>query len=383
MVQLVILRGIPDGMVTTPQLQSLHTLQSGDSEGIGMSGRNRSNPALRKSNFIAHENRRKVFEKQSKIQRLTESPAFESVSGFLILLNCLFVAWQTQAKALDDEFRAKAGLELQLCLHWANSTQVSIAVQCLWLSVAVPEPRVVSEPFEFTVLQGIFLVCFSAAPWFKRAWCFWAGFCFIDSLRSSGFGSWRTNGISSTALIRMPFGIGTLVRSLPEPGMFFLFFWLISEWSDRSKSAKSSERVFATVSAEKGHVLQLQGWISWWLLLTWILGCTACDTSTLKSAKCHELRFPVVMFRLLLSSSVIVGVIIFQNLICEVSIFLEVWVQFSLLRVIRVIRVIRVAKMIRAASLNSNSEPSRRLAGSSARVACCSGRSGSKQGGHQ
>mmetsp|Transcript_48873 Transcript_48873/g.114887 ORF Transcript_48873/g.114887 Transcript_48873/m.114887 type:complete len:765 (+) Transcript_48873:16-2310(+) len=192
------LPGIPDGMVRTPQLQSLHTLQSGDSEGIGMSGRNRSNPALRKSNFIAHENRRKVFEKQSKIQRLTESPAFESVSGFLILLNCLFVAWQTQAKALDDEFRAKAGLEL-----------------------------VVSEPFEFTVLQGIFLVCFSA-----------------------------------------------------ELGLRFM--------------------------ADKWYLFNCSNPNAFW----------------------NWLDLLVVTFDL-------------------VSIFLEVWVQFSLLRVIRVIRVIRVAKMIR------------------------------------
>lgn len=190
------LPGVPDGLVTTPQLQSLHTLQSGDSE--GNPGRNRSNPALRKSNFIAHENRRKVFEKQSKIQRLTESPAFESVSGFLILLNCLFVAWQTQAKALDDEFRANAGLEL-----------------------------VVSEPFEFTVLQGIFLVCFSS-----------------------------------------------------ELGLRFM--------------------------ADKWYLFSCSNPNAFW----------------------NWLDLMVVTFDL-------------------VSIFLEVWVQFSLLRVIRVIRVIRVAKMIR------------------------------------
>ncbi|CAE6936684.1 NaCP60E [Symbiodinium natans] len=121
------LPGVPDGNVTTPQLQSM------DSDGVGLTSRFKSNSSnLRRSNFIAHENRRKVFEKQSKIQRLTESPCFESTSGVLILLNCLFVAWQTQSKALDDEFRAAAGLEL-----------------------------VVSEPLEFTILQGIFVVCFS------------------------------------------------------------------------------------------------------------------------------------------------------------------------------------------------------------------------------
>ncbi|CAJ1394829.1 unnamed protein product [Effrenium voratum] len=91
----------------------------------------RSNSNLRRSNYIAKENRKRVQELQSWQMRIVNSMHYETVSALLILLNCGFVAWQTQNKALDDELRASRGEDL-----------------------------VMAEPVELNIIQGCFATIF-------------------------------------------------------------------------------------------------------------------------------------------------------------------------------------------------------------------------------
>jgi len=95
---------------------------------------------VRKSQFLAAESRKRVSENQTWPQRIVSSGMYESLSGALILLNCAFVAWQTQSKALEDEYRAENMLELTM-----------------------------EEPVYFNIIQGCFAVIFAIDLCFRIA----------------------------------------------------------------------------------------------------------------------------------------------------------------------------------------------------------------------
>lgn len=87
---------------------------------------------MRKSAFLASESRKRLTDSQTIWQRIVTSSTYESLSGAFILLNCGFVAWQTQAKAVDDEWRAETYQELTM-----------------------------AEPVLFNVIQGVFTIVFA------------------------------------------------------------------------------------------------------------------------------------------------------------------------------------------------------------------------------
>eukprot|EP00913_Durusdinium_trenchii_P023934 g22476.t1 len=90
---------------------------------------------MRKSAFLASEMLAFILTEQDSQtiwQRIVTSSTYESLSGAFILLNCGFVAWQTQAKAVDDEWRAETYQELTM-----------------------------AEPVLFNVIQGVFTIVFA------------------------------------------------------------------------------------------------------------------------------------------------------------------------------------------------------------------------------
>lgn len=91
-----------------------------------------SKKRMRKSQLLAEESRKRVAENQTLPQKIISSGWYESLSGGLILLNCGFVAWQTQSKALEDESNVENSIELSI-----------------------------KEPVLFNVIQGVFAIVFA------------------------------------------------------------------------------------------------------------------------------------------------------------------------------------------------------------------------------
>ena len=73
---------------------------------------------------------------------------YESLSGTFILLNCAFVAWQTQSKALEDETRSE------------NFQELRLGIEHLSHVIAI---RTMAEPIIFNVIQGAFTLIFTVA----------------------------------------------------------------------------------------------------------------------------------------------------------------------------------------------------------------------------
>lgn len=74
---------------------------------------------------IFSNNREELISKQTRLQRITTSRAYEWGSGVLILLNAAFIGWETQWRAEHSRDIANRGLELD------NETPVFLLV-CQW-----------------------------------------------------------------------------------------------------------------------------------------------------------------------------------------------------------------------------------------------------------